>query len=144
MLGKKISYLDLHIDIYRCEDIQDSIPAVLLNLVVYDEHQGWVPSPYRACFPYWPTLDIDKNTIWSDCVDYLPGVLNSHFFRREKTYRSVFRRHLKELRSSGFSNYNTVMSRYLSRIAINDLPKHNDFVVIAESLKAGRPIYNFF
>ena len=52
----KLDFFDLYTDCERCDDIQDNVPDIFLNLLVYDTHSlEWVPSPFRACYPYFPS-----------------------------------------------------------------------------------------
>ena len=143
--NKAISYKALLYDIYRVEDIQDSVPAVFLNVVCYEtELNCWVPSPYRSTYPYFPTVDLDLYTLWSSCLEYIPGIISVDFYHREKTYRSVFTRHLRHLKCSGFRQYNFLLARYLSRIEKTDFPDHSEFIPIYNSLQLAQPVLKAF
>ena len=143
--NKRLTLLDLQLDLTKVDDIQECVPRVFLNPVCYDsELNTWVPSPFRAAYPYFPTVDLDLYTIWSTCLEYIPGVIALEFYRREKTYRSVFRRHLRQLKTSGFAMYNFLLARYFERILKNDFPNHDDFTPVWESLQLARPTLKSF
>ena len=143
--GKKLSKLDLYVDLHKVSDIQDCVPPFFLNVVCYDcELNTWVPSPFRSTYPYVPTMDLDSFTFWSNTLEYLPGVIHTDYYRREKTYRSVFVRHIRQMKTSGFELYNFLLARYFGRIQNTDLPDHDDFTRIRDYLALARPILKSF
>jgi hypothetical protein len=138
---KKITYSDLFKQISATEDIQDSVPFFLLNVVVFDSKTfAWVPSPFRPCFPFSPLSDVDKTTIWSESLKYFPNTINSAFFRKNHTYRNCFRRHIERLFASGFSTYNFVLEKYLSKLTVKDFPNELNFSEMVQILLEGAPL----
>jgi hypothetical protein len=139
--GKKLKYSDLLRQIELTTDVQDSIPYFLLNVVVFDSKiYTWVPSPFRPCFPFYPLVDIDKTSIWSETLKYFPNTINSTFFRTNHTYRNCFRRHVERLFLSGFSSYNFLLNKYLSKLTVNDFPSELNFSEMVQILLQGAPL----
>ena len=116
-----MTYDQLYSQLITCEEIQECIPIDLLNLVVYDKEKGTnVVNPFRNFNPFRPIHNLDIKTIWSSVLYSLPTFLKFSYFNRNKTYRNVFKRHIKELFDSGFRNYNKILSKYLITIEPND------------------------
>ena len=119
--NKNLSKMDILEQIDALNDIHDSIPFEMLNPLVWETQLAReIPNPYIDGFPFHPLNHINSNSIWMPDLLHLPSQLNRNFYHRNRTYRSVFNRHLRRLYFEGFTPYNQVLARYLIHIQNED------------------------
>jgi len=103
------------------EDVQDSVPSEFFSPLAWDSVlEQQIPNPYIESFPFHPLCHLDNQSLWGSCLWHLPSQLNRTFFRRNRTYRNVLRRHVHYLYINGFRYYNTILSKYLIHIGVQD------------------------
>ena len=48
---KTLTYKELRLQLDQVTDIQESVPSLMLNPVVFDLHNGYLPNPFRKFYP---------------------------------------------------------------------------------------------
>ena len=108
---------DFQKDIACVQDVRRSVPDFMLSSVVYDKKmRAWVCSPFKNFHPYHPTKNLLSRTFLNDEISFLPHLASRVYFVENKFYKGCFIRHIEKLLQLGFSNYNSVLMKYLRRM----------------------------
>ena len=131
--GQKITQRSLSHDLNKVLAVQDAVDDLFLSPCVWcNELQEHVPNPYRNFFPYHPTFEIHRASIFGNLMLCIGHTLKSEYFMRVRSYRQVFLRYASGALLGQFHAFNQLLSRYASTITLDDLemPRNNAQLII--------------
>jgi hypothetical protein len=120
--GSKIKFSELYTDFDFIDDVQNSIPRIMLAAVTFSEiTQDWCPNPFIEGFPYYPTKLMYKDTIFSQFITYIPEFLNNAYYANR--YKGCIVKKTYALKKNGFDVFNKIFFSFFTKLKITDFNK---------------------
>ena len=108
-------------DINKVLCIRERVDDMFLTVSVFEGViEDFIHNPYRSFSVYHPTVNIHKNTIFSNWILILGQSLRKSFFVRRSSYRLIFIRDAFKLLNGHLQSWNRLLSKYLIHIRASD------------------------